>query len=855
VETQYDPLSRAYKVSNPHNSTAQYWTETDFDALGRPLRVIPPDSGATTTYTYSTTAVTVTDGAGKQRKSVSDGLGRLVTAYEPDVANGNSLTQQTSYAYTVLDALATVTQGVQTRTFTYDGLGRLTSQTTPEANGVGYQYNNFNLVTQRTDARGVVTTYGYDALNRLNQISYNVGSTGVPATASVNFAYGTSSASFNNGRLLTMTDGLGSETYTYDQLGRVIQLQKVLNGTGTCQSSMPCNIVYAYNLANELTSITYPSGRVVNQSYDSTARLTAISNGGTGSNYASGFGYNPAGQVTGFNYGNGVAVVFGYSPQLLQLATLGYSTNTQTLFSLSYGYVQNGGNNGQITSINDGIQPGRTANYTYDALNRLGTAVTNGSTGYSQWGLSWTYDRYGNRTAQTPTAGTAPSSSLSVNPTSNRINSPGFTYDANGNLTVEPLVSNYNYSYDAANRLVSFASGAANATYAYDGHGRRAQKVSSGNTTVYIFSGPRVLAEYLSGSAASSPSKEYVYVGSTLLTTVTGSAATYHHRDHLSIRISTNQSADVVAEQGHFPYGESWYLGTQSTQWQFTDYERDAESGNDYATFRYYVSRQGRFLTLDPLAGTASNPQSWNRYAYVRNDPCSRTDPLGLAECDFNVQFNNDAGLGDNQTTAIQQRINQIYGAVASPSGDTVGVKFNFSGKADATLTATNASWFTNLLWKRSGKLGPLGSEGGLWGPPKIYMNNLPTGFPAADTAMQAGGVGAHELAHLLLGSPDLPYDASNPNLLMFYTAPEEAQFGALVHPESALWKLTSDQVSTLFRKCSKAHPTNNPASSGGHGGGGGGNEFWFEDWLLGMMESLFGGGGSTEVVTHRFID
>lgn len=58
--------------------------------------------------------------------------------------------------------------------------------------------------------------------------------------------------------------------------------------------------------------------------------------------------------------------------------------------------------------------------------------------------------------------------------------------------------------------------------------------------------------------------------------------------------------------------------------------ERDSESGLDYATFRSHCSRLGRFMTPDPIAGSIANPQSLNRYAYVRNDPINLIDPLGL---------------------------------------------------------------------------------------------------------------------------------------------------------------------------------------------------------------------------------
>lgn len=63
-----------------------------------------------------------------------------------------------------------------------------------------------------------------------------------------------------------------------------------------------------------------------------------------------------------------------------------------------------------------------------------------------------------------------------------------------------------------------------------------------------------------------------------------------------------------------------------------TSYERDIETGLDYAQARYYGSTQGRFTSPDPMlsSGKPSEPQSWNRYAYVLNNPLMFTDPSGL---------------------------------------------------------------------------------------------------------------------------------------------------------------------------------------------------------------------------------
>ncbi len=98
----------------------------------------------------------------------------------------------------------------------------------------------------------------------------------------------------------------------------------------------------------------------------------------------------------------------------------------------------------------------------------------------------------------------------------------------------------------------------------------------------------------------------------------------------MSSRVTTDTNGNIVGQQGHYPFGESWYLTNTTTKWQFTSYERDSESGNDYAMARYDVNRLGRFGSPDHLAGSFTDPQSLNGYAYVLNDPANRIDPLGL---------------------------------------------------------------------------------------------------------------------------------------------------------------------------------------------------------------------------------
>jgi RHS repeat-associated protein len=108
-----------------------------------------------------------------------------------------------------------------------------------------------------------------------------------------------------------------------------------------------------------------------------------------------------------------------------------------------------------------------------------------------------------------------------------------------------------------------------------------------------------------------------------------GGAVKFHYNDHLSARVTSDAAGVGRTGQGHFPYGESWY-NTSGAKWLFTSYERDSESGNDYAIFRTHFSRLGRFNAPDQVLGRISNPQRLNRYAYVMGNPINFTDRLGL---------------------------------------------------------------------------------------------------------------------------------------------------------------------------------------------------------------------------------
>lgn len=264
----------------------------------------------------------------------------------------------------------------------------------------------------------------------------------------------------------------------------------------------------------------------------------------------------------------------------------------------------------------------------------LQTAVTTGSTAYPKWGLSWSYDRYGNRTAQSVTHGSGPSNSVSVSASTNRVTGMGsftFSYDASGNLTQDDL---YKYKYDAENRLVEIRqlNDALVGTYTYDGHSLRVIKVVGPDRTFSIYAGAQLVSEF--EDAASNSYTAGTTPGQAPGDTV--SLQLYQHNDHLSARFTTDNQAQVSNQQAHYPFGESWYsTGTAdpSVVRKFTSYTKEPEAAAgqlNYATFREHSARLGRFHMADPVRGRISNPQRLNRYAYTINDPGNRLDPTGL---------------------------------------------------------------------------------------------------------------------------------------------------------------------------------------------------------------------------------
>lgn len=300
------------------------------------------------------------------------------------------------------------------------------------------------------------------------------------------------------------------------------------------------------------------------------------------------------------------------------------------------------GNAAQLMNVSGTINgTTETAAYTYDNYSRLVTSdqTSNGSSAQRRFA----YDRWNNRTGvwnaisggtqiqsvsnQTvsfPGTGSAPTNRITSVTTGTTLN---YAYEANGNVTSDGV---HSYGYDSENRLVSVDSGGT-ASYAYDHQNRRYKTTAGSIVTHYIWQGEKVIAEHNGSTGAILVN--YIYAGSRMIL----SGPYYLLSDQLSVRLTLNSSAAVKGQQGHLPFGEDFAeSGTQQQKQRFTSYERDNQSGTDYAVNRAYSFGVGRFQSADPFqpSGGASVPQSWNRYAYVTNAPSDFVDPLGLAKAE-----------------------------------------------------------------------------------------------------------------------------------------------------------------------------------------------------------------------------
>ncbi|MBD0372900.1 MAG: S8 family serine peptidase [Pyrinomonadaceae bacterium] len=640
----YDIMGRVSQQSNPTeinggwtptgDDSAWVWTTRTYDWKGRPLVTTNAD-GSTVENSYAGCGcaggeqVTTRDERGRRKRLTMDVLGRLK---QVDELNWNqTVYSTTTYTYNGLDQLTGINQAGQTRTFEYDAHGRLWRQTTPEQGTTTYAYNLDDTINYVDDARGVRQSFGYNNRHLVTSISYSQVA-GVVQASNVAFAYDAV------GNRTSMTDGLGTVTYNYNTISQLTSETRSLNGVNY-------TLTYGYELGGQLASITNPWGAQVAYQYDRMGRVTGVTGAGyVGvSSYAGNLLYRAMGGLKALTYGNNRQLSIQYDGRLRVSRW-----DVSNVLGYNYSYNNFSENTGRVTYAQNLYDSTLDRSYDYDHVGRLSSAHTGlearwhiGQQPYSgidgPYSQDRGYDVFGNVTHRVGWGGWQGSGVdewLTYNSKNQLVTNPAngaaMQYDAAGNLINDGYQT---YSYDSTGQQRS--ASLTGLVQDYDGDGLRVKKTEQGATTYYLRSsllGGQVIAEI---TGAGVWQRGYVYLGSQLLAIQYAGGVHWVHQDPIakSQRI-TDSSGALESWIELDPWGGEITGRSANTVFQphkYTTYERD-NNGGDEAMFRRYEGRWNRFAQPDPYDGSYSltDPQSFNRYAYVQNDPVNLTDPTGL---------------------------------------------------------------------------------------------------------------------------------------------------------------------------------------------------------------------------------
>jgi RHS repeat-associated protein len=620
----YDALNRAVARTDPlgHTATVAYdaagnvaraldplgfTTTFGYDALNRLVSSQDPGGGiATTAYDPAGNVVNTIDPLGNKATFAYDALDRQTQAIDPRGGTTTTTFDAASNVVNVLDPVGNKT------TFAYDALDRLTQQTDPLGNKATFAYDQAGRLTSTTDRLGRVRNLAYDAGD------HQTGETWLAGGSTVNTLTYTYDPSDN---LLTAASDSGAYTLTYDALDRA----------ATEQQPFGLALTFSYDAASNRTQVQDSLGGTLTLVYDAADRLSSRQFGGTGQTpLRFDLTYTPRDQVatlTRYSDLGGTQKV-GESDSTYdaagRLSNLQHKNGSGGLLA-NYTYTYDLGSRVLTETLNGG-----TTTYGYDATNELTSDGT----------ATYTYDLNGNRTMAGYQKGGA-----------NELTSDGvwtYTYDAEGNLTKKSKGANaetWTYGYDHNNQLVwaedRQTDGGAliqRLDFKYDAFGNRVEKDLMVTTTTvarYAYDDGNVWAD-LGGTNALQARRLYGD-GTDQVTARIVSAgqpnpgAGWYLADRQgSVRNLTDGSGALQATLSYDGYGRVLTDSnpTYHDRYQYTGRERDAETGLQYNSQRYYDPNTGRWTSQDPLGFGGGDA---NLYRYVGNGPTNATDPSGLS--------------------------------------------------------------------------------------------------------------------------------------------------------------------------------------------------------------------------------
>jgi RHS repeat-associated protein len=641
-DTAYDSMGRAYKKSVPDRYSASapmYWTQTtSYDVLNRPLSIQTPDdeNGAvTTSFAYAGLVTTATDAKNRISETTKNSEGWVVSRIRNKGAGATAADYtKVIYGYDPLGQVTQTTAAGVSTSITYDDRGRKTQMTDPDMGTWQYRYNAFGELIWQKDAKTQTVTITYDSLGRIL--------TRTEAEGTTTWSYDTAAGSTPSGHWLgklgsASAPGSYSETYSYDSYGRPTTVGRTIDGA-------TYNLTQTYDGSSRPEKVVYPTGFQTRNVYNAFGFVKEVRRADSGKNdvYWEADHYAADGRVDGEIYGNGLVNDRSYSEATgrLQMATIDRAIVTSepyTIQQLTYTYDKVG----NVKTRNDG-PTSRNESFQYDGLDRLTTYTLSGVATAS---LSVQYDQKGNIISKsdvgsyTYAINAGPHALTSV--ASGPLGSLSYGYDANGNMTNR---AGRAYTWTSFNQLqhADTADGKY-CDFAFGSAHERVKQTANWGTTIYVGA---VFEKVTRGTVIEN--KHYILAptGRIAVRTERNDASVetrYFHNDGLgSITAVSDESGTIVKRFAFDPWGKRLTVdpGTLATApttstnnggitRAFTDHEQLDDLGLVHMNGRVYDAVLGRFLSADPFAGNSGDPQDYNRYSYLTNNPLGGTDPSG----------------------------------------------------------------------------------------------------------------------------------------------------------------------------------------------------------------------------------
>jgi len=555
---------------------------------------------------------TIYDGANTQLRQVQ-------SSYDVE---GNLLTQSgdveaVSYTYDTLGRKKTVTDGKNnTTTYSYDAVGNLVQVTYPMGDTVRYiSHDEAGRVLEQVDGNNIHTMYEYNGpQGEMTKIHY-------PASPAldVTFTYTT------EGRRLSMTDSTGIVTYQYDESG--LPLSVTTHYTGLDAKTI--SYTYYPNGSRQSMTLPIPGGGngTIHYRYDAGGRITRLI---TPKGKTARWQYDLTRQRIQQTLGNQAWTRYMLNNRGELIRQTNYSPKGRVLSDFTDIQYDDIGNCTQFNAVFPGLPTySGTTTYNYSSKGQLLQELSSRNGGYSR---DYTYDA-----AQNPTlfAGVAYPNYNG----NNQLNQSGFTYNGNGNPTV---YKGDHLTFDPENRLTEYRNENQEILLiaGYNGNGLRASKEDGlEEKKYYLYDGEKLVA-ILNDSGETQTVMTWGPTG-----LIASNDTWYQYDLQGSVVHYMDVKGKVLSNSTYDAWG-SLVDGERINNYGYNaqeGYYTDNESGITLCTYRYYDADLGRWLTRDPI----SYEGGLNLYCYTSNHPVNNDDPLGLIwrKPDFTV-YNINGGYG-----------------------------------------------------------------------------------------------------------------------------------------------------------------------------------------------------------------